>query len=89
MLGGQGRLCGKIGFVDQKPTVFNTSFRENVLLGEEFDEQWFKRVIDACALTQDLEQLENGDLTNVGFGGVNLSGGQKVPTKWLHCLKVE
>ncbi|KAJ2129605.1 hypothetical protein GGF48_002362, partial [Coemansia sp. RSA 921] len=57
--------------------MINDSFRENVLMGNEYDEKWFNQVIYACALTQDLEQMENGDQTKVGFGGVNLSGGQK------------
>ncbi|KAJ2311660.1 hypothetical protein IWW54_002518, partial [Coemansia sp. RSA 2705] len=77
MLGGQGRMCGKIGYVDQKPWIYNATFRKNVLMGEEYDEEWFSTVIRACALSRDLEQLENGDQTLIGFGGVNLSGGQK------------
>ncbi|KAJ2564046.1 ABC transporter C member 13 [Coemansia sp. RSA 1822] len=77
IISGQGRLSGRIGFVDQKPTVSDASFRENVLMGNEYEEKWFNQVIYACALTQDLEQMENGDQTEVGYGGVNLSGGQK------------
>ncbi|KAJ2280004.1 Canalicular multispecific organic anion transporter 1, partial [Coemansia sp. RSA 370] len=77
IISGHGRLCGRIGFVDQKPTALNTTIRENVLMGNEYDEKWFNQVIYACALSQDLEQMENGDQTKVGFGGVNLSGGQK------------
>ncbi|KAJ2140899.1 hypothetical protein IW136_002450 [Coemansia sp. RSA 678] len=77
ILSGQGRLCGRIGFVDQKPTVLPTTFRDNVIMGKEYDEKWFNQVIYACALTQDLEQMENGDQTEVGVRGVNLSGGQK------------
>ncbi|KAJ2559572.1 Canalicular multispecific organic anion transporter 1, partial [Coemansia sp. RSA 1822] len=77
IISGQGRLNGRIGFVDQKPKVLNTTFRENVLMGNDYDEMWFNQVIYACALSQDLEQMEDGDQTNVGFGGVNLSGGQK------------
>ncbi|KAJ2481689.1 Canalicular multispecific organic anion transporter 1 [Coemansia sp. RSA 2131] len=77
IVSGQGRLSGRIGFVDQKPKVLNTTFRENVLMGNEYEEKWFNQVIYACALTQDLEQMENGDQTEVGYGGVNLSGGQK------------
>ncbi|KAJ2124437.1 ABC transporter C member 13 [Coemansia sp. RSA 720] len=46
-------------------------------MGNEYDEKWFSQVIYACALTQDLEQMENGDQTQVGSNGVNLSGGQK------------
>ncbi|KAJ2659301.1 ABC transporter C member 13 [Coemansia sp. RSA 1199] len=77
IISGQGQLCGRIGFVDQKPTVLDTTFRENVLMGNEYNEKWFNQVIYACALSQDLKQMENGDQTKVGFGGVNLSGGQK------------
>ncbi|KAJ2275858.1 Multidrug resistance-associated protein 1, partial [Coemansia sp. RSA 370] len=40
---GHGHLCGKIGFVDQKPTVLDTTFRENVLMGNEYDEKWFNQ----------------------------------------------
>lgn len=36
-----------------------------------------RAVLDACALTQDLETLPGGDLVGVGEGGVTLSGGQK------------
>ncbi|KAJ2495609.1 hypothetical protein GGH96_006331, partial [Coemansia sp. RSA 1972] len=77
ILSGKGWLSGRIGFVDQKPTVLDTTFRENVILGNIYDEKWFNQVIYACALTQDLEQMENSDQTQVGHGGVNLSGGQK------------
>ncbi|KAJ2483694.1 hypothetical protein IWW56_000258 [Coemansia sp. RSA 2131] len=77
IVSGQGRMSGRIGFVDQKPSVLNTTFRENVIMGNEYDEKWYNQVIYASALTQDLEQMEKGDLTQVGFGGVNLSGGQK------------
>ncbi|KAJ2567783.1 ABC transporter C member 13 [Coemansia sp. RSA 1822] len=37
-------------------------------MGNEYDEKWFNQVIYACALTQDLEQMKKGDLTEVGFG---------------------
>ncbi|KAJ2264971.1 hypothetical protein J3F81_006018, partial [Coemansia sp. RSA 371] len=77
ILSGQGQLCGRIGFVDQKPTVLPTTFRENVLMGNEYDEKWYNQVIYACALAQDLEQMEDGDQTKVEYGGGNLSGGQK------------
>ncbi|KAJ1858217.1 ABC transporter C member 13 [Coemansia sp. RSA 638] len=46
-------------------------------MGNVYDEKWFNQVIYASALSQDIEQMEDGDLTEVGFSGVNLSGGQK------------
>lgn len=37
----------------------------------------YYRVIHACSLTQDIEVMPAGDLTEVGERGINLSGGQK------------
>ena len=37
----------------------------------------FFRVIQACALTEDLANLSNGDQTQIGEKGISLSGGQK------------
>ena len=35
------------------------------------------QVIEACALERDIAQLPQGDLTEIGERGINLSGGQK------------
>ena len=37
----------------------------------------FNRVVEACCLTSDLEQLSSGAETIVGERGITLSGGQK------------
>jgi ABC-type multidrug transport system fused ATPase/permease subunit len=37
----------------------------------------YKQVIECCALQPDLDVLEDGDETEIGARGVNLSGGQK------------
>ncbi|KAM0896531.1 hypothetical protein ACQ4PT_023120 [Festuca glaucescens] len=37
----------------------------------------YQKVIQACALTKDLELFANGDLTEIGERGINISGGQK------------
>lgn len=34
-------------------------------------------MLDACALTKDLEIFEDGDDTEIGEKGITLSGGQK------------
>jgi len=36
-----------------------------------------EKVLDACALRQDLDILAQSDLTEIGEKGINLSGGQK------------
>ena len=46
---------------------------ENVLFGRtDDDEAWFHVVMHACALTQDLEILPQGDHTESGEKGINL-----------------
>ncbi|KAJ2749315.1 Canalicular multispecific organic anion transporter 1, partial [Coemansia pectinata] len=74
---GQGRVQGRIGYVEQKPWIMNATFRDNVLMGADFDEAYFWQVVDACALATDVQLFPSGDLTMIGTNGVNLSGGQK------------
>lgn len=37
----------------------------------------YRKVLEACALTKDLESLPFQDQTEIGERGINLSGGQK------------
>ncbi|KAL3417369.1 ABC multidrug transporter [Phlyctema vagabunda] len=41
------------------------------------DREWYRKVLYSCSLEQDLNQLPDGDSTNVGSRGAMLSGGQK------------
>ncbi|RDW89784.1 hypothetical protein BP6252_01816 [Coleophoma cylindrospora] len=43
----------------------------------KLDQTWYRRVLLACDLEEDLLQLPNGDQTVVGSRGITLSGGQK------------
>ena len=48
--------------------------QDNIVFGKAYQEQWYVRVVTACALTDDLAMLPWGDLTEIGERGVNLSG---------------
>lgn len=48
--------------------------QDNIVFGKAYEEQWYVRVVTACALTDDLAMLPWGDLTEIGERGVNLSG---------------
>ena len=37
----------------------------------------YEKIVDACALREDLMILASGDQTEIGENGINLSGGQK------------
>lgn len=65
------------GLATQEPWIQFTSIRENILFGKEYDARFYKEVIEACALSDDLNILPAGDQTEVGENGVTLSGGQK------------
>ncbi|KAI8422275.1 hypothetical protein MSG28_006161 [Choristoneura fumiferana] len=63
------------GYVSQKPWLIRGTIRDNILFGKPYDETKFKAVVDACALTEDLNALGWGAW--VGEGGCALSGGQR------------
>ncbi|EYC14726.1 hypothetical protein Y032_0039g122 [Ancylostoma ceylanicum] len=70
-------LTGRVSYVPQQPWMQNQTIRQNITFGKKFDEYFYNRVLDACALYPDLQMLPLGDMTEIGEKGINLSGGQK------------
>lgn len=68
---------GRLAYVPQVPWVFSGTIKENILFGEPYHHDWYTRVIEACALKEDIEQFPDGDETTVGERGAVFSGGQK------------
>lgn len=68
---------GRLAYVSQNPWLENNSLRDNILFGLPFIRERYDKVINMCALRQDLELLTDSDSTELGADGVNLSGGQK------------
>ncbi|KAJ7679731.1 multidrug resistance-associated ABC transporter [Mycena rosella] len=71
-----GHMHG-ISYAAQSPWLRHQSIKENILFGYPYDEARYRQVIECCALQPDLDVLEDGDATEIGARGVNLSGGQK------------
>lgn len=69
-------LAAGFGYVPQSPWLQRGTIRENIIWGRSFDEVLYKKVIFACALSEDLIQL-GGDLKDIGENGRSLSGGQR------------
>jgi ABC-type bacteriocin/lantibiotic exporter with double-glycine peptidase domain len=69
-----------IGYCAQKPWLINASIK-TIVCGPagatEVDGEWYKTVIRACGLEEDIEQLSCGDLEAIGSRGTTLSGGQR------------
>ncbi|KAJ5082970.1 hypothetical protein N7532_012013 [Penicillium argentinense] len=66
-----------VGYCAQTPWLQSMSIRDNILFSSAYDEQRYKRTLEACALLPDLSQFKHGDLTFIGENGIGLSGGQK------------
>jgi len=94
-----------LAVVPQTPFLFSTSLRENIRLGsanlraalkeaqptsmaDEADDRLVK-VLEATALTDDVDALPDGLATVVGERGVMLSGGQRQRTALARALYCE
>ncbi|XP_033125832.1 multidrug resistance-associated protein 7-like [Anneissia japonica] len=65
------------GLAAQESWIQHATLRDNILFGEEYDNERYNAVLQACALIEDLKILPASDKTEIGENGVNLSGGQK------------
>ncbi|XP_005100698.1 multidrug resistance-associated protein 5 [Aplysia californica] len=70
-------MTGSVAYVSQQAWITNDSVKNNILFGNDYDEDRYKSVIEACALKQDIDSLAAGDESEVGERGATLSGGQK------------
>lgn len=66
-----------IAYVAQIPWIENASIRDNIEFGLPHDEERYQKTIEVCALKKDLAMLSDGESTEIGANGINLSGGQK------------
>ncbi|KAI9997646.1 hypothetical protein PInf_001577 [Phytophthora infestans] len=62
----------RVAYCAQEPWLQTLSIRDNILLGRHLTTR-----STACCLKDDLRMLPEGDNTQVGPKGINLSGGQK------------
>uniref|UniRef100_A0A060TAR9 ARAD1D22132p n=1 Tax=Blastobotrys adeninivorans TaxID=409370 RepID=A0A060TAR9_BLAAD len=74
---GSVTVKGRVAYASQVPWIMNGSVKDNILFGSKYEEGFYERTIDACALRDDLDILPDGDGTLVGEKGISLSGGQK------------
>ena len=55
-----------VAYVAQTSWLLNATVRDNILMGSKYDADRYAAVIEACALTRDLQTLEGGDMTEIG-----------------------
>ena len=64
---------GIVVYLGHDPELFHDSVRDNVLLGDEKD---LKTYLKAVCIDREVSDMEEGEDTLIGNGGVRLSGGQ-------------
>ncbi|PQE06054.1 ABC bile acid transporter protein [Rutstroemia sp. NJR-2017a BBW] len=79
-------IPSSIAFVAQIPWIENASIKDNILFGLPLDEKRYEKVIEVCALRKDLEMLGDGENTEIGANGINLSGGQRWRVTFARAL---
>jgi ATP-binding cassette, subfamily C (CFTR/MRP), member 1 len=69
-----------MAYCAQTPWILNIPIQKSVsglTRGQAIKEEWYSKVMHACALDKDMLQLADGDQSIPGSRGLNLSGGQK------------
>ena len=67
----------RFAYASQDALIVTGTIRDNILFGNDFEEKRYQRVLDACALTSEVQKFRAGDQTMLGEKGSTLSGGQK------------
>ncbi|VUC22540.1 unnamed protein product [Clonostachys rosea] len=66
-----------IGFCDQSAYIPNAKLRDVIVGQGHYDEVWYREVLEATALSQDISTFAQRDQSTTGSNGCNLSGGQR------------
>jgi ATP-binding cassette subfamily C (CFTR/MRP) protein 1 len=83
---GQVNVDGSIAYVPQEAWIQNATLQYNITFGTEYRDKAYNKIIDACAMRPDLKILKDGDMTEIGEKGINLSGGQKHRTSLARAI---
>lgn len=75
-----------IAYVAQNPWMENATIKENILFGLPYDRQRYRQTLFASGLEKDMTMLSDGDLTDIGANGINLSGGQRWRISFARAL---
>ena len=56
----------------------NSTIKQNILFGKDYDHKLFRKCIEICDLAQEIEGFIEKEDYQVGLNGNNLSGGQRM-----------
>ncbi|KAF0684269.1 Aste57867_23733 [Aphanomyces stellatus] len=76
-VGGSRHVKGRMAYVAQEAWIQHASLKQNILFSDALDDARYDSVLSACQLKSDVAILPDGDATEIGERGINLSGGQR------------
>ncbi|KAF0694190.1 hypothetical protein As57867_014854, partial [Aphanomyces stellatus] len=76
-LGGTHNVRANFSYVNQEAWIQHATLKDNIVFDSPYDDTYYHQVLAACQLETDLAMLPEGDATEIGERGINLSGGQK------------
>lgn len=76
----------KISYYSQVPWIINSSIKDNILMGAEYNEERYQKVIEVCELAEDLQGMVKNDESKTGEEGKLLSQGQQVRIALARCV---
>lgn len=74
---GEITRSSKISYLSQEPWIIRGTIRDNILMGNDYEENRYSEVLRICELTEDINGMVLMDKTKVGEEGKLLSQGQK------------
>ncbi|KAF2434238.1 P-loop containing nucleoside triphosphate hydrolase protein [Tothia fuscella] len=66
-----------MGFCSQTPWIQNTTIQRTIVGPNEYDREWYLKVLWLCELEEDIANMPDGDETKTCSRGFTLSGGQR------------
>ena len=87
-LRGSVEINGAVAYCSQQPWIQNATVRDNILFGQPYKDELYKKITDSAMLLPDFKSLAAGDMTEIGERGVNLSGGQKARVSLSRALYI-
>ncbi|KAL2824451.1 hypothetical protein BJY01DRAFT_262988 [Aspergillus pseudoustus] len=75
-----------VAYVSQNPWMENASIKQNILFGLPYDRSRYRKTLFASGLEKDMKMLTDGDHTDIGANGINLSGGQRWRISFARAL---
>ena len=74
---GLKHLGNNITLIPQSPEIFNSTIKNNITMGINYDEKEINKAIELSAFKSVVKRLRKGLETSIAEKGVNLSGGEK------------